>query len=147
MIIDVAHLTKPGFWDVIAASTAPIMATHSNAEAICNHIRNLDDEQIKALAKNGGVMGMNFSAAFVAPGEATLDDMLNHIDHITNLVGADHVGLGSDFDGISKTPIGLENATLMVNITRGLVYRGYSDADIRKILGGNNLRVMQQTMP
>jgi len=147
IIVDVSHLTKPGFWDVIAESTAPIIASHSNAEAICNHQRNLDDEQIKALAKNGGVMGMNFCPPFVAAENATIEDMLNHVDHIVQLVGPDHVGLGSDFDGIGSTPVGLEDASQMINMTRGMVQRGYSDEDIIKILGGNYLRVMKTIMP
>ena len=147
ILVDVSHLTKPGFWDVIAESTAPIIASHSNAQAVCEHVRNLDDDQIKALAKNGGVMGMNFAPAFVAPEQPTIEDMLNHIDHIVKLVGPDHVGMGSDFDGIGSTPIGLEDVSKMINITRGLVQRGYSDQDIVKILGGNYLRVFQQVFP
>lgn len=148
IIIDVSHLTKPGFWDVIAESSAPIIASHSNAEAVCNHPRNLDDEQIKALAKNGGVMGMNFCPPFVSKNEqATLADMLDHVDHIVRLVGPDHVGIGSDFDGIGSTPVGLENAAMMPNFTKGLVARGYSDSDILKILGGNYMRVFRQILP
>lgn len=147
MIVDVSHITKPGFWDVIETTRDPIIASHSNAEVICNHARNLDDDQIKALAKNGGVMGMNFCPPFVkADGQATVMDMLDHIDHIVTLVGPDHVGLGSDFDGIGSTPIGLENATQMINITRGLVSRGYDDDSIKKILGGNHLRVIRQVL-
>lgn len=148
IIVDVSHLTKPGFWDVIELSTAPIIASHSNAEAVCNHIRNLDDDQIRALAKNGGVMGMNFCPPFVVEsGEPTLNDMLDHVDHIVKLVGPDHVGIGSDFDGIGSAPIGLEDVSKMGNFTRGLVARGYSDEDILKILGGNYLRVFKQIFP
>lgn len=147
IVVDVSHLTKPGFWDVIAESSAPIIASHSNAEAVHAHQRNLDDEQIKALAKNGGVMGMNFAPAFVAPANQTIDHMLNHIDHIVQLVGPNHVGIGSDFDGIGSTPAGLEDVSMMGNMTKGLVQRGYSDEDIVKILGGNFLRVFQQIMP
>ena len=148
IVVDVSHLTKPGFWDVIEESSAPIIASHSNAEAICAHPRNLDDDQIRALAKNGGVMGMNFCPPFVSPNEVvTLDEMLDHVDHIVKLVGADHVGIGSDFDGIGSTPVGLENVSCMINFTRGLVARGYSDEDIKKILGGNYLRVFQQILP
>ena len=148
IIIDVSHLTKPGFWDVIELSTAPIMASHSNAEAMCNHPRNLDDDQIRALAKNGGVMGMNFCPPFVVEtGTPTLNDMLDHVDHIVKLVGPNHVGIGSDFDGIGSTPVGLEDVSKMVNFTRGLVARGYSDEDILKILGGNYLRIFQQIFP
>ena len=147
MIVDVSHLTKPGFWDIIAESSAPIIASHSNAEAVCNHQRNLDDDQIRALAKNGGVMGMNFCPPFVAAENPSLDKMLDHIDHIVQLVGPNHVGLGSDFDGIGSTPTGLEDVTKMINITRGLIGRGYSDEDIVKILGGNYLRLFKEIMP
>lgn len=145
ILVDVSHLSDPGFWDVIELSQQPIIASHSNARAICNHRRNLNDDQIKALAQNGGVMGMNFSASFVKEGgDATLDDLLDHIDHIVQLVGPKHVGLGSDFDGISATPQGLTDVSTMPLITEGLVQRGYSEEHIRLILGGNYMRVFQQ---
>lgn len=145
ILVDVSHLSDPGFWDVVELSNQPIIASHSNSRAVCNHRRNLTDEQIKALAKNGGVMGMNFAASFVREdGHPTLDDLLNHIDHIVQLVGPEHVGLGSDFDGISATPEGLADASRMPLITEGLVRRGYKTEDIRLILGGNYLRVFQQ---
>lgn len=145
ILVDVSHLSDPGFWDVISLSKQPIIASHSNARAVCNHRRNLTDDQIKALAKNGGVMGMNFCAAFVREdGQPSLDDLLNHIDHIVQLVGPEHVGLGSDFDGISAAPEGLSDASKMPLITEGLVKRGYSDQQIRLILGENYLRVFRQ---
>lgn len=145
ILVDVSHLSDPGFWDVVKLSKQPIIASHSNSRAVCNHRRNLTDEQIKALAKNGGVMGMNFAASFVREdGHPTLDDLLNHIDHIVALVGPEHVGLGSDFDGISSTPEGLVDASSMPLITEGLIRRGYKAEDIRLILGGNYLRVFQQ---
>lgn len=145
ILVDVSHLSDPGFWDVIEISTQPIIASHSNARAVCNHRRNLTDEQIKALAKNGGVMGMNFAAAFVKEdGKPTIDDLLDHIDHIVQLVGPEHVGLGSDFDGIGATPEGLTDVTKMPLITEGLCRRGYSDEHIRLILGGNYFRVFRQ---
>lgn len=144
MIVDVSHLTDEGFWDVIEVSRQPIIASHSNARAVCDHPRNLTDDQIVALAKNGGVMGMNFAPAFVRPEAPTIEDLLDHIDHICRLVGPDHVGLGSDFDGISGTPRGLEDVTQLPSLTAGLVRRGYRAADIRKILGDNHLRVMRE---
>lgn len=143
MVVDVSHLNDEGFWDVIATSTQPIMASHSNCRAICDHPRNLTDDQIRALAKNGGVMGMNYCLPFVKAGEATIDDLISHIDHIVELVGIDHVGLGSDFDGIERGPIGLEHVGCTPNLTRRLSERGYSDEDILKILGGNHLRVLK----
>ncbi len=145
ILVDVSHLSDPGFWDVIEISKHPIIASHSNARAVCNHRRNLDDEQIKALAKNGGVMGMNFAANFVREdGKPTLADLLDHIDHIVQLVGPHHVGLGSDFDGIGAAPEGLHDVSAMPIITEGLLKRGYSDEHIRLILGGNYLRVFQE---
>lgn len=145
ILVDVSHLSDPGFWDVIALSEQPIIASHSNSRAVCNHRRNLTDEQIKALAKNGGVMGMNFCASFVREdGHPTLDDLLNHVDHIVQLVGPEHVGLGSDFDGIGAAPEGLDDASRMPLLTEGLVKRGYSETAIRQILGENYLRVFRQ---
>ncbi len=145
ILVDVSHLSDAGFYDVIEISKHPIIASHSNARAVCGHRRNLTDDQIKALAKNGGVMGMNFAAAFVKDdGKPTLDHLLDHIDHIVNLVGPAHVGLGSDFDGISATPEGLTDVSKMPLITEGLLKRGYSDKDIKLILGGNYLRVFEQ---
>lgn len=145
ILIDVSHLSDPGFWDVVELSKHPIIASHSNARSICCHRRNLTDDQIKALAKNGGVMGMNFAAAFVREdGKPTIEHLLDHIDHIVNLVGPRHVGLGSDFDGIGATPEGLTDVSKMPLVTEGLVRRGYSDEDIKLILGGNYLRVFEQ---
>ncbi|MGI6343756.1 MAG: dipeptidase [Bacillota bacterium] len=145
ILVDVSHLSDAGFWDVIELSSQPIIASHSNARAVCNHRRNLTDDQIKALAKNGGVMGMNFAAGFVKEGgKATLGDLLDHIDHIVSLVGPRHVGLGSDFDGIGATPEGLTDVSRMPLITEGLFQRGYSEDDIKLILGGNYLRVFEQ---
>ncbi len=146
IIVDVSHLTDEGFWDVIETSTVPIMATHSNSRAVCYHPRNLADDQIKALAKNGGVMGMNFAPYFVHKEKATVDGILDHIDHIVDLVGPDHVGLGSDFDGIRATPEGLDDVTQTWHITDGLFQRGYSEEDVEKILGKNHLRVIREVM-
>lgn len=106
---DVSHITEKGFWDVMEEAEFPI-ASHSNARAICDHVRNLYDDQIKALFERGGVMGMTFVPGFVnSTGEASIDDILKHIDHICGLGGEKHIGFGSDFDGIGKTPEGLTN--------------------------------------
>lgn len=145
ILVDVSHLSDPGFFDVIQLSQQPIIASHSNARAVCDHRRNLTDEQIKALAKNGGVMGMNFCAPFVkADGKPVLEDLIDHIDHIVQLVGPEHVGLGSDFDGISAAPKELTDATKIPLITEALVKRGYGEDHIRLILGGNYLRIFRQ---
>lgn len=143
MVVDVSHLADPGFWHVAETCAGPFMASHSNARAVCDHPRNLTDEQIRALAKAGGTMGLNFAPAFVSPERATLAKLIDHLDHIVGLVGPDHVGLGSDFDGIGSTPEGLEDATRFPRITEELVRRGYSDQDIHKFLGANHLRVLE----
>jgi len=146
MIIDVSHLNDDGFWDVLEQTKNPIIASHSNSRAVCNHPRNMTDEMITALAENGGVMGMNFAPSFVHKTDATLEAVIDHIDHIVDLVGPDHVGLGSDYDGIPSTPRGLEDVTKMPDITRELVKREYSREDIQKILGGNHLRLFKKVI-
>jgi len=143
MIIDVSHLNDEGFWDVLEHTKNPVIASHSNSRKVCNHPRNMTDAMITALAENNGVMGMNFAPAFVHPEEATLEGVVDHIDHIVDLVGPDHVGLGSDFDGIPYTPKGLEDVSKIPDITRELVNRGYEKDDIEKILGRNHLRLIK----
>jgi len=144
IIVDVSHLSDPGFWDVVDCTDQPFIATHSNARSVCDHPRNLTDEQIDSLAERGGVMGMNFAPAFVDAKRATLDRVLDHVDYISDRVGPAHVGLGSDFDGIRDTPEGLEDVTRMPRITEGLLERGYSDDDVQAILGENFLRVCRE---
>ena len=146
IIYDVSHLSDSCFWDVADVKTGPFIASHSNCRDVCDNPRNLTDDMIKALADHGGVMGMNFAAAFVDKERATVEKVVDHIDHIVELVGSDHVGLGSDFDGIRETPEGLEDVSKMPNITRVMVKRGYSDEDIKKILGGNHLRVFKEVL-
>ncbi|HHY36848.1 MAG TPA: membrane dipeptidase [Firmicutes bacterium] len=145
MVIDVSHLSPAGFWDVLEHSRHPVIASHSNARGLYDHPRNLDDDQIRALAARGGVMGINFSPAFLGPA-ASLETVLDQIDYIARLAGCDCIGLGSDYDGIAATPRGLEDVSLLPNITRGLVARGYSDQDILKILGGNFARVFARVI-
>ncbi len=144
MIIDISHLNDEGFWDVMEHTRNPVIASHSNARAVCGHPRNMSDEMIQALAENGGVMGMNFAPHFVHPVKATLGGVVDHIDHIVDLVGPDHVGLGSDFDGIPYTPKGLEDVSRMPDITRELVKREYEKEDVVKILGGTHLRLIKE---
>jgi membrane dipeptidase len=146
VVIDISHLSDTGFWDLIEIVKEPFMATHSNSRAVCDHPRNMTDEMIEAMADRKGVMGMNFAPSFVHPTVATVERVVDHIDHIVSLVGPDHVGLGSDFDGINKTPVGLEDVTKMPNITKELVRREYPVEDIRKILGENHLRVFKQVI-
>ncbi len=163
MIIDVAHMSKPGVMDVLEISEKPIIASHANTRKICDHPRNLDDEQIIAIAEKGGVIGNMFVGQYVKKSNQTMEDVLDHIDHISNLVGMDHIGVGPDWidyapemilgahdvdggilEGGSPLVVfakGLENVTELPNLTKGLVSRGYSDEDIRKILGGNFVRL------
>jgi membrane dipeptidase len=155
MLVDISHLNETGFWDVIELSKDPIVATHSNCKALCNHHRNLTDDQIKALAEKGGVLNLSFCKNFImdavnprnsgAPRNVGVEDWLDHLDHAVELVGTDHVGIGSDFDGGCGIP-GLDDITEIPNISRGMVARGYSNNDIEKILGTNNLRVFKKVL-
>ncbi len=145
ILIDVSHLSDASFWDLIDIVHSPIIASHSNCRAICNVPRNLTDEQIEAIAKKGGVIGINFAPNFlVSKGKASIDDVVKHINHIVDLVGIDYVGLGTDFDGISSTPVGLEDVSKLPNLTSKLLEVGYSEKEIKKILGENILRVMKK---
>jgi len=149
MVIDVAHLAPAGVRDVLELSEAPVIASHANAHALCPHRRNLTDEQLEAIAARGGVVGVTFVPGFVAENkqEASLGRLLDHIDHIAKVAGIDHVGLGSDFDGFTDRPMaGLEDVTGLPNITAGLLERGYSPDEVKKLLGGNFLRVFREVV-
>jgi membrane dipeptidase len=187
MLIDVSHNGERTFWDVMATTRKPVIASHSSVHALCPHRRNLKDEQIRAIARNRGVVHLNFYAGFLdssyerkalrlgeryrtetdslvragmQPDYAQmivaekhrgdydairppLSLLLDHLDHVVRLVGVDHVGLGSDFDGIEAGPLGLDGVEDFPKITTVLLERGYSAKDIRKILGGNFLRVLK----
>ena len=148
IIFDVSHLADSVFWDAADVMKGPFIASHSNARALCDHARNCTDDMIRAIADHGGVIGMNYAPAFVVKGGegATVEHLVDHIDHIVKLVGPDHVGLGSDFDGIGPPPKSIETVDKTPNITRVLVKRGYSDEDILKILGGNHMRVFKEVI-
>lgn len=144
MMIDVSHAADATFDDVIRLSRRPIVATHSSCRALCDHRRNLDDDRIRALAAQGGVMQICLYGGFINhnnPDGATLSDAVRHILHVVRLVGPDHVGIGSDFDGGGGL-IGCQSAGEMIQITLRLLAEGLSDADIAKIWGGNFMRVM-----
>lgn len=145
ILIDVAHLAPAGLRDVLSASRRPIIASHSNASALFQHERNLTDEQILAIAERGGVIGVTFVASFLARPEqsARLEHVLDHIDYLVRLAGADHVMLGSDFDGATM-PAGLEDATCYPALTAGMLARGHDEPTVRKVLGLNFLRVFEQ---
>jgi membrane dipeptidase len=144
MIIDMSHVGSQTVTDILATTRNPIIASHSGAAALRNHYRNLTDAQIRAIAQRGGVIGVVFYPTFlVSSGPARLENVLQHIDYIKNLVGVDYVALGSDFDGIETTPVGLEDVTKFPAITEALLQRGYSRQDVRKILGENFMRVFR----
>lgn len=187
MMVDISHVGVQTFWDVIETTTKPIIASHSGVYALCQHQRNLNDEQIKAIAKNGGVIQVNFYSAFldnnyikkadafftkhaiemesltasgmnefqsedflfnkykneVEPFRVPFSVIIDNIEYIIKLVGADYVGIGSDFDGIQSPPQELDDVTNFSLITKALVEKGYSKKEITKILGGNFLRVLK----
>ena len=180
VIVDLSHASDSTFYDVLEISEAPVMLSHSSSRALVDNIRNVDDEMLRALADNGGVIMINFFDAVVnenlpdslmqqayqrlggrnaslnniwsvvyglkaqygIPG-ASLEHVVNHIDHAAQVAGVDHVGLGSDFDGVFDLPAGLQDVTRLPWITYELTKRGYSEDDLYKILGGNALRVME----
>jgi membrane dipeptidase len=187
MMVDVSHIGEKTFWDLMSTTTKPVIASHSSVYALCPVFRNLKDDQIKAIAKNGGVIQVNFYSgfldstyytkmnAFVKLHQAEYDSMaatknsgmmagvyfsrkykkeyenmrapfsllLDHIDYLVKLVGVDYIGLGSDFDGIDSAPVGLDGVEDYPKITEALLKRGYTEKDIKKILGGNFLRVFK----
>ena len=191
IIVDISHVGETTFWDAIKTTTKPVIASHSNAYAICPVSRNLKDAQIKAIGKNGGVISLNFYSAFVdssyskksaafykehkkeidamvAKGmqkeyvlttiankykvqseaiKPDLEVLMKHFDHIVKLIGIDLVGLGSDFDGIDSAPKQLKTVLDYPEFTKALIMRGYKDADIAKVLGGNFLRVYRLNNP
>jgi membrane dipeptidase len=191
IIVDISHVGEATFWDAIKTTTKPVIASHSNAYSICPVTRNLKDDQIKAVGKNGGVIHLNFFSAFVdstfqaknmafrrrhkaeldallATGiqqeyaqstiaekykeesdaiKPDIEALMKHLDHIVKLIGVDHVGLGSDFDGIDSAPKQLRTVVDYPEFTKALIKRGYSDTDIAKILGGNFLRVYRMNNP
>lgn len=146
MIIDVSHTGIKTIEDILATTKNPIIASHSGVRALRNHTRNLTDDQIKAIAKGGGVIGIVFYTSFISSAprsSVTIDTVVKHIDYIKNLVGIDHIAVGSDYDGGITTPVGLEDVSKLGNLTMALLRKGYSSADVRKILGENYLRVFE----
>ncbi len=148
IMVDISHLSPAGVRDVLQLSEAPVIASHSNAYALCPHRRNLTDEQLTSIAAKGGVVGVTFVPRFVTVDEnqATREKVLEQIDYLVKIMGVDHVGLGSDFDGFfgSEKVQGLEDVTRLPGLTAGLVERGYSQEEVKKILGGNFLRVFRE---
>ena len=146
ILLDVSHLSARSFWDLIDHARGPVIASHSSAFALCPHPRNLTDQQARAVAQTGGVIGVNFHSPFLCKqGGAKLIDVVNHIDYLVQLVGPEHVGLGSDFDGIPAGPQGLEGPHRFPDLARALTERGYKDQEVRAIMGLNFLRVLPST--
>jgi membrane dipeptidase len=154
MIVDISHVADKTFWDVLEVSAAPPFASHSSCRAFSNAPRNMTDEMIVALAKKGGVIQINFACSFLSqaasdakaakqPQHASVEDVVKHIDHVVRIAGIGAVGIGSDFDGIDCAPEGLEDVSKFPNLTRALLEKGYSPEDLRKIYGGNTLRLMR----
>ncbi len=154
MMVDISHVADKTFYDALETSQAPLIASHSSARAVTDVPRNMTDDMIRALAKKGGVIQVNFYCNFInaeaaaAPAgakvHASLADVVAHIDHIRQIGGIDAIGIGSDFDGIECAPEGLEDVSKFPNLTRALLEKGYSPSDIKKIYGGNTLRLMRQ---
>jgi len=148
MLIDVSHINRAGFFDVVRCSAKPVIASHSNARSLCDHPRNLDDEQLKRLADRGGVTGINFVPEFlVADGKtADIEAVADHIDYIKSLIGVDYIGIGSDFDGTECLPKGLEDVSKLPDLIAVLSGRGYRDSELEKIFGGNVLRLLKDVL-
>jgi membrane dipeptidase len=148
MLVDISHVSAKTMKDAIETSSAPVIASHSSAYTILKHVRNVPDDVLKLLPKNGGVVMVNFYSGFVCEKSAkcSVKDVVNHIDHIVKVAGIDHVGLGSDFDGVPALPDQLTDVSYFPYITQELLNRKYSHGDIRKILGDNLIRAYQQVL-
>ena len=149
IMLDLSHLNEKGFWDVARHSDAPLVATHSNAHALCPHSRNLTDDQLRAIAESDGMVGLNFAVAFLREdgkmiADVPLTQMLRHLDHLMSILGEDRVGLGSDYDG-AVVP---EDVTTIADLPRlrdAMTSHGYSEQLVRKLCHENWLRVLEKT--
>lgn len=149
MLVDVSHIAPAGFWDVIETSSKPIIATHSNAKSLCSHPRNLDDKQIAAINENDGLIGITFAGQFLEEdyNDACIDSVYRHIDYMLNLMGNDeHIGFGSDFDGISHPPYNIKGVQDYRPLIEYLQSKNYSDETIAKITHRNVLNLLQKIL-
>lgn len=148
IILDISHTNDHTFWDLAEITSKPFVATHSNARALCSNKRNLTDDMIKAIAKKNGVIGINYFNDFLVEKDnrinATVSDILRHIEYICALVGTDHIGLGSDLDGMDNAPI--KDICDVAILIDALHRANYKEEDVRKICGGNFLRVLLEVM-
>ena len=143
IMVDLSHAHEKSFYDALELSQTPIVCSHSSCRALCDHPRNLTDDQMRALAAKGGVMQVTLYNGFlVKDGQATIEDAMRHLEHAIKIMGIDHVGLGTDFDGDGGI-CGLANSSELTNFTRQLLARKFSEEDIQKIWGGNFVRVMR----
>jgi len=144
IMVDMSHAAESSFYDALQVSQRPIVCSHSSARALCDHPRNLTDEQMKALAQKGGVAQVTMYNGFLrTDGQATILDAVEHLNHMVNVMGIEHVGIGTDFDGDGGVP-GMANASEVINFTRRLLQERYTEEQIQMIWGGNFLRVMEQ---
>ncbi len=145
MMVDLSHAAESTFYDALAVSKVPIVCSHSSSKVLCNHPRNLTDDQLRALAAAGGVAQCTFYCGFLRTDEenATIDDAVAHMLHMIKVAGVDHIGIGTDFDGDGGV-LGLASASELINLTRRLQAEGFTDHDLEKLWGGNFLRVMAQ---
>lgn len=143
IMVDLSHAAESSFYDALDISSTPIVCSHSNAKALCDVPRNITDDQMRALAAKDGVCQITLYNGFLTTdGKACIDDAMRHLDHAISIMGVDHVGLGTDFDGDGGVP-GLANASELINFTKAMLRRRYSEDDMAKIWGGNWLRVMR----
>jgi len=143
IMVDMSHAAESSFYDALEVSMKPIVCSHSSARALCDHPRNLTDDQMKALARKGGVAQVTMYNGFLrTDGKATIIDAVEHLNHMVNIMGVEHVGIGTDFDGDGGVP-GMANASEVINFTRRLLRERYSEEQIQMIWGGNFLRVME----
>lgn len=147
MIVDLAHINEKGFYDALKVSSKPVIVSHANARAICDHPRNLSDDQLRALRDAGGVIGLSFCPDFVDKKRTTIERLLDHFVHVAEVAGVNHLGFGSDFDGIETVIPGLEDVTAMPTLVKGLAARGFSHCEIEKITAKNFLRVVNDILP
>ena len=144
ILMDVSHCSDAAFWDLMAITEKPVIASHSNARAVCGHTRNLTDGMFRALIETGGVAGINFWAGFVAPADTpTMDDILRHIDHFMELGGEKHIGIGADLDGCERLSGDMEGVQDLPLLWEALSRHGYGDALLEDIFYNNFLRVLE----
>lgn len=148
IVTDVSHINDRAYFDVLERTDKPVVASHTAVFELCNHYRGLTDDQMKALAENGGVAGICFFARFLAeePKPATVETLVQHLAYMAELVGVDHVGIGTDYDGVGDLPMVVPELSQLVQVTRAMMEHGFSEEEIMKIWGGNFMRVLEQNM-